>query len=294
MRRHLLASLTTSLALACANASPPRLTAPHTQEQAPERRATEAGPVTEGAANSTAADTALPTPAEPPPAASSEEPPIEETPELVSVRAGYEKAALVLPGRGQQALIYLHGRCGDPKAFLAWPRAARAHGTIVSLVGDQVCADGHRYKWSGDVVGLDRRIARTLAQLDEQLGTSLAATPRVAIGYSQGSLMAEALGTRFPERYPRVVLIGGPRAPKPGSLKKSAAILLMAGDKDVHQHLQLARDEFVASGSNAKFLSLPGARHGEYGAEAESVMGAALDWVLASEPPAAALETAGR
>ena len=291
MRRQLLVSLATSVALACASgaASPPLASAP-VAKPAPKLPA--AAP-SEGSSAPAPLDATQPLV----PAASAESTTSEPAPEPITVRVGYEKAAWVLPGIGEQAeraLIYLHGRCGDPKAFLTWPRAARAHGTIVSLVGDQACADGHRFKWSGDVVGLDQRVARTLAQLDQQLGSSLADKPRVAIGYSQGSLMAEALGTRFPDRYPRVILIGGPRAPKPGSLKKSAAILLMAGDKDAQQHLQLARDEFVAAGRNAKFLALPGARHGEYGQQAEPVMNAALDWVLQSEPKPSELETAGR
>ena len=169
MRRELMACLATSLALACASgAANPTLALAPVAKPAPELPA--------AATSAESSAPALPDATQPqPPASSPESIASEPAPEPITVRVGYEKAAWVLPGigeRAERALIYLHGRCGDPKAFLTWPRAARAHGTIVSLVGDQACADGHRFKWSGDVVGLDRRVARTLAQLDQQLGSS--------------------------------------------------------------------------------------------------------------------------
>ncbi len=210
---------------------------------------------------------------------------IEPTPLPVSMRVGFEKAVWVLQGKTTTPIIYLHGRCGDPKAFTAFSRAAASTGTLVSFVGDQACKDGSRSKWSGDVVGLDKRITRTLAHLSGELKIDLTEAPRIAMGYSQGALMAEALGTRFPERYPRVVLIGGPRAPKPQSLEKSAAILFMAGDKDARLHLRDASNDFKNRGKNARYTELPGARHGEYGEEAERVMREAFDWLLSPAAP---------
>lgn len=211
------------------------------------------------------------------PSAPAEDPPAAP----VSMRLGHERSVWVLPGKTATPIIYLHGRCGDPKAFTAFARAASNIGTLVSFVGDQACADGARFKWSGDVVNLDKRITRTLAHVGKELHLELGDGPRIAMGYSQGSLMAEALGTRFPERYPRVVLIGGPRAPKDHSLEKSQAILLMAGDKDARLHLRAASADFKSRGKNANYVELPGARHGEYGEEAERVMAESFSWLLA-------------
>ena len=216
---------------------------------------------------------------------SREAPPLH--PELEPFRVGHERAVWTLPSRdgGRDVpLVYLHGRCGDPKAFAAFGHAAAERGTVVSFVGDEPCKDGQRFKWSGDVVSLDRRISRTLAALDAAKGTKLASGERAVIGYSQGSLMAEALGTRFPERYPRVVLIGGPRAPREDSLSKSKAILLMAGTRDLRAHLREARDDLAQRGRTVRYVELEGARHGEYGPAAEPTMAEALDWLLGVAP----------
>jgi predicted esterase len=216
--------------------------------------------------------------APPPPTDSGEAPP-----NLVPFRVGHERAVWTLPqreGAPELPLVYLHGRCGDPKAFSAFGHAAAKRGTIISFVGDEPCKDGRRFKWSGDVVSLDRRISRTLVALDQANGTHLAASERAVIGYSQGSLMAEALATRFPERYPRVALIGGPRAPKDGSLSKTKAILLMAGTRDLRDHLREAKDELARRGRTVRYVEFEGARHGEYGPAAEHTMADALDWLL--------------
>jgi predicted esterase len=217
------------------------------------------------------------------PSTASAEPP----PDLVPFRVGHERAVWTLPGREGAPplpLVYLHGRCGDPKAFSAFGHAAAERGTVISFVGDEPCKDGQRFKWSGDVVSLDRRISRTLAALDEAKGTRLAESERAVIGYSQGSLMAEALATRFPERYPRVALIGGPRAPKEGSLSRTKAILLMAGTRDLRDHLREARDELARRGRTVRYVELEGARHGEYGSAAELTMAEALDWLFGVTP----------
>lgn len=209
--------------------------------------------------------------------------PGEAPPDLVPFRVGHERAVWTLPqreGAPELPLVYLHGRCGDPKAFSAFGHAASKRGTIISFVGDEPCKDGQRFKWSGDVVSLDRRISRTLVALDQANGTHLAVSERAVIGYSQGSLMAEALATRFPERYPRVALIGGPRAPKDGSLSKTKAILLMAGTRDLRDHLREAKDELARRGRTVRYVELEGARHGEYGPAAEHTMADALDWLL--------------
>lgn len=272
---------TVLLSLALAGCAPRGGDLPSTPEE-PRPSASAAAPPTTSAAPDSIASADVPTEAAsttapPEPTATADEP----APTPVTMRVGFERAVWVLPGKTNLPIVYLHGRCGDPKAFTAFARAASNVGTLVSFVGDQACKGGDRFKWSGDVVSLDKRISRTLEHVGKTLDRDLAAAPeRVAIGYSQGALMAESLGTRFPERYARVVLIGGPRAPKDTSLGKTSAVLLMAGDLDARQHLRLAKDDLERRGKRASYLELPGARHGEYGAEAERVMGEAFSWLL--------------
>lgn len=202
-----------------------------------------------------------------------------------SVAVSKDRAVLVVQGETRTPIIYLHGRCGDPKAFVAWARQARKLGTILSVTGDKKCKDGSRTKWSDDTVGLDRRVSAAIAAVERELGIDLDEERRVVIGYSQGSLKAEALTTRFPERYPRAALIGGPRAPRDQSLNKTEAILIMVGDHDAREHLRDATKSLKKRGKLVNYIELPNARHGEYGPLAEQTMGAALEWLVQNPAP---------
>ena len=83
---------------------------------------------------------------------------------------------------------------------------------------------------------------------------------------------------------PRAVLIAGPRAPRDESLHEAKSVLLMAGDLDARDHLREAAKKLTKRGKRAQFVELPGARHGEYGAQAEPTMESGLAWLVA--PPA--------
>lgn len=203
----------------------------------------------------------------------------------VTIAVAKDRGVLVVQGQTPTPIIYLHGRCGDPKAFLTWARQARKLGTILSMVGDKKCKDGSRTKWSDDTVGLDRRISSAILAVEKELGIELDDERRVVIGYSQGSLKAEALATRFPARYPRAALIGGPRAPRDQSLNKTEAILIMVGDHDAREHLQDATKSLKKRGKLVNYIELPNARHGEYGPLAEQTMGAALEWLVQNPAP---------
>jgi predicted esterase len=205
--------------------------------------------------------------------------------ELVTVRVPGDRSVLVAPGTGALAIVYLHGRCGDPTAFGAWARAARELGTVVSLRGEVRCRDGERTRWSEDLVGLDRRIDAALRAVARQIAMPVDSAPRIAFGYSQGALRAEALAERFPDRYPRVVLAAGPRGPRPGGLGRARGVLLLGGELDVRAPLVDAARELDERHVRARFLELPGARHGEYGLEAARVLSEGLEWLLEDGPP---------
>ncbi|HTJ81692.1 MAG TPA: hypothetical protein VL400_08195 [Polyangiaceae bacterium] len=190
-----------------------------------------------------------------------------------------DRKVLVVPGETRTAIVYLHGRCGDPTAFEAWAPAGRKFGTILSLEGDVKCKGG-RTKWAGDVARLDARITAAIAQARAELGLDIAEEPRVVVGYSQGSLRAEALATRFPKRYPRAVLIAGPRAPKDTSLGSTEAVLFLVGDHDVRGPLHEAAEKLEAHGKNARYLELKDARHGDYGSSPLPTVTEGFDWLF--------------
>lgn len=228
----------------------------------------------------TAARAAAPAPPEDPPAERTEPSSSPEPIVVREVKVPRDSAVLVVPGRTSTPIVYLHGRCGDPTAFTAWAETGSRFGTIVSLKGDQKCKAGGRTKWTEDPARLDRRITNALEAIRDQLGLPLDLDRRLVVGYSQGALRAESLGTRFPERYPRAVLVAGPRAPKPTSLTKSEAVLLLVGDHDARQHLSEAATKLKSRGRAVRYLELPGARHGEYGTEAARVFSEGLGWLV--------------
>jgi predicted esterase len=203
--------------------------------------------------------------------------------EVVEVKVPGDRAVLVIPGETSTPIVYLHGKCGDPTAFRAWARVGRKFGTILSLVGDNRCKHSTRTQWTEGATAIDRRATKAIAAVEAALGIDLDEDARIAVGYSQGALKAEALATRFPKRYPRAVLIAGPRAPRDESLHEAKSVLLMAGDLDARDHLREAAKKLTKRGNRAQFVELPGARHGEYGVKAEPTMESGLSWLVA--PP---------
>ncbi len=203
--------------------------------------------------------------------------PIEPTP----IDVPQDKRVYVVFGdrSTDRVFVYLHGKCGDPLAFRSFARVIHAFGTFVSFEGDVKC-DGGRTKWGDDTGLLDARVSKALDAVEAARGAPLDKEHLVAVGYSAGALRAEALATKFPERYARVVLIAGPRAPRAGSLEKTAAILLMGGEYDIYIPLLEAADDLKKHGRPARFIQIPAARHGDYGPKAEETMEDALRWVV--------------
>lgn len=205
--------------------------------------------------------------------------------EPLTVEVPGDKSVLVVKGASPTPIVYLHGRCGNPRAFLHWAKEGRAFGTIVSLTGDTKCKSGSRTQWSSDTAAIDRRVTRALEAVEKALAVDLDLERRVVIGYSQGSLKAEALATRFPSRYPRAALIAGPRGPRDESLGKTEAVLIMVGDHDARDHLREATRKLEKRGKPVRYLELRGAHHGEYGPDAETTMRAGLSWLVATPTP---------
>jgi predicted esterase len=198
-----------------------------------------------------------------------------------------DRPTFVLPGpeSSRQVLLYLHGRCGDPFAGArSFPEAAAAQGTMLIVLGDDPCPNSPRRRWSGDMKRNQARIDAALDAVATALGRDLDRQSLTAIGYSEGALKAEQLAQLFPERYPRVVLIGSPRAPSPRNLGKTRAVATMVGERDAQQDMRSGTKALEKAGQNVRFWLLPGARHGQYGPEGERVMDEALRWAFAQAP----------
>jgi predicted esterase len=274
MRRFWLGTASLALAAGCSNAAPSPVVAP--PHVAPHSAAATSNP------QPTAPEPAAPLLAAPPAPAEEAAPPPEAPVDPIKIKVKLDKAVLVVPGDTPTPIIYLHGRCGDPTAFSAWAATGKKYGTIISFTGDQKCKHGTRTQWSVDDGALDRRITRAIEAVKTELGIEIDGSRRIVIGYSQGSLRAEALATRFPERYPRAVLIGGPRAPRETSLGKSEAVLIMVGDHDAREHLREATQKLEKRGRRVRYLELKDARHGEYGSAPDATMKQGFDWLLDS------------
>lgn len=202
--------------------------------------------------------------------------------EPISVAVPRDKRVWVVPGETSTPIVYLHGRCGDPHAFVAWAQVGRRFGTIISLTGDIKCKVGSRTQWTEDIASIDRRVTAAIAAARAELGIEIDGAKRIVVGYSQGSLKAEALASRFPDRYPRAVLIAGPRGPRDESLRKTEAILFMVGDHDARDHLREATRKLEKRGKTVRYLELRGARHGEYGPDAEKTVAEGLEWLFST------------
>jgi pimeloyl-ACP methyl ester carboxylesterase len=199
---------------------------------------------------------------------------------LDEVRVPRDKPVLVVRGRGSRVIVYLHGRCGEPERLRAWAAAASTFGTVIALRGEVRCRDGVRARWTEDVATIDRRITAAIRAVGANHPEPLDANARVVFGYSQGALRAESLASRFPERYPLVVLAAGPRGPRADALAKVRRAVVVAGELDVRAPLAKGADELLRRGVPTRYVVLPGARHGEFGPEAVPRLEAALTWLV--------------
>lgn len=175
------------------------------------------------------------------------------------------------------AMLYLSGGCTHPGGYVqAFQYTAAAHGDLVGLQGDVPCGGPYR-RWSTDLVRLHQRVQAAFG------AAGLAAEDVLVIGYSQGAERAEQLAARWPERYRRLILIASPVAPSARRLARAEAVVTMAGSYDSSLARMREAPRVLASAKvPATFVLLPGARHGQMGADPEVTMTSALDFVFRS------------
>ncbi len=190
------------------------------------------------------------------------------------------------PADRRRAFVYLHGVCGDPGAVESWVHVVTARGTLVVLRGESPCASRPgRSSWKAPATTIAARIERALAAVRAHRGGLLDSNEAVLIGYSQGAARAEQLARLRPDAFPRVVLASGPTPPEPEALAGAAAVAVLAGSKEYQAPLEIGVAALCEAGLRARFFSLPGAAHGEYGHEGARVVDQVLAWLLEEGSP---------
>ncbi len=175
------------------------------------------------------------------------------------------------------------GVCSNAYAYLlAFPEAARSHGGIVAIEGDQPCgaetSGFHSFSWDAA-----RQNARIEAAL-QAAGVKTIPEGLTLVGYSAGAGIGEQMVQRWPERYSRVVLIGAPTDPSTARLAKARGVVTMSCTRDVPWRMKDAARRLMAKGVPATYLEMPGCTHGNI-ADGDRVFDEAFDWLTANSLP---------
>jgi pimeloyl-ACP methyl ester carboxylesterase len=178
--------------------------------------------------------------------------------------------------RGSEKLVFLHGMCGHGLGYAqSFQASAARRGTLIAPQGDVACGAGPWARWSNDVKALDRRITDAF----RALGHPEPLTDVIALGYSQGATRVEQLARLFPERYTRLVVIGGPQATNPRGLHRLRALVAMAGDRDRRDLMRQSAQSLAAAKVPATFFVMPEAVHGSMGSHPEQTMDEVFSWL---------------
>ncbi|HEY4102301.1 MAG TPA: hypothetical protein VGM44_00355 [Polyangiaceae bacterium] len=213
-------------------------------------------------------------------------------PNYTLVDATSERPIRVLPAAApsQRAIVYLHGYCGDVNAPGAFAPAAAEHGTLIALLGDLPCKDKPgRFKWSNDVRGLDQRILHAIKSVNRELSLELDPNDITLFGYSQGAVRAESLARFYGKHYPRVILGGPPRRPKPEHFANAKVVAVFGGEQEDSRDMLGGAQDLIAAGKHAYFFLLRGVDHGDFGGDAAANrdLGEVLNFVDPPQKPAA-------
>ena len=211
-------------------------------------------------------------------------------PNFELVDAGKDRPIRVLPAArpGRRVLVYLHGYCGDVNAVGAFVPAAAEYGTLIALLGDQPCKDKPgRFKWDTDPHALDQRIQRAIRLVNRTQKLELDAHDVTLFGYSQGAVRAESLARYYGKRYPRVILGGPPRRPKPEHFKQVRTVAVFGGELEDTTDMLGGADDLIAAGFHAQFFLLPDVDHGDFGGElaGNQALTTILDFMSSPAPP---------
>ncbi|MBX3199625.1 MAG: hypothetical protein KF894_15935 [Labilithrix sp.] len=203
---------------------------------------------------------------------------------IEAVDVASDRRALVAPGAAggepERPIVFLHGMCTESRPSVeAWAGGAREIGTVIALDGDAACPNGGGRTWSTDIAALDARIDAAIDAVSAADGLALDAGKLVVVGESMGASRAVALATRFPAKYTRLVLVGGPETPTRAALPDVKAVALLAGEKEPQEKMQKGAANLAKAGAETRFWELAGAVHGAYGDDGPRTMGEAIAFV---------------
>jgi pimeloyl-ACP methyl ester carboxylesterase len=169
------------------------------------------------------------------------------------------------------------GVCSSAYAYLlTFPEAARGHGGVVAIDGDQPCRGVpgfHSFTW--DPARQNARVEAALAAAGVE---RLDADGLTLVGYSAGADIGELMVRRWPKRYSRVVLIGAPSDPKPALVATADGVVTMSCSRDVPGRMREGARRIAGAGVPATYLEMPGCTHGNI-ADGERVFAEAFDWL---------------
>jgi pimeloyl-ACP methyl ester carboxylesterase len=182
------------------------------------------------------------------------------------------------PGGGAPQVVFLPGVCSNAGAYLqGFPEAARDHGGVVAIDGDQPCpgAPGfHTFSWNAP-----RQHERLQAALAAAGATGAPPGGLTIVGYSQGAAIAEQLVERWPDLYTRVVLIGSPVDPSPARVRTARAVVTMSCSRDVPGRMRDGARKIARVGVPSTYFEMPGCTHGNL-ADGDRVFGDVFDWLF--------------
>lgn len=170
-------------------------------------------------------------------------------------------------------MVFLHGACTHALGYIqAFQFTAAEHGTLMALQGEHDC--GHTYRsWAGDATRTLDRIETAFGQIGHH-----EQGPILAIGHSQGAVLAASLAAKYPKQYTRLILIGSPKVVQAHTLKALEGAVMMAGTFDNRALMRESMKELLAVGVPTTFIEIPNAQHGQL-LQGEKVMGEALQWL---------------
>jgi predicted esterase len=191
---------------------------------------------------------------------------------------GFPPVYVTRGGRpGPAKLVFLHGLCSSGQGYAqSFQESAAKKGTLIAPQGDVLCGKGPASSWSSNVESLNARVVDAF----QKLGESGPVEDVTVIGYSQGATRAVALARAYPERYSRLILMGGPERPSPQGLSHLVSVVTMAGERDRQDLMRAGARSFERAGMPATFMVIPEAVHGSMGPNPEKTMDHALDWLF--------------
>ena len=178
---------------------------------------------------------------------------------------------------GVARIVFLPGLCSNAGAYLwAFNEAAQAHGGVVAIDGDKPCGSAtsgfHSFTWDPNLQRA--RIDRALA------ATSMKAPPDgfTLVGYSAGASIAEMLHEKWPELFPRLILIAPPEDLWIEKLVNAQAVVSMSCSYDVPGRMKSGAKKLGARGVRATYMEMPKCTHGNI-ADGQHIMGDAFAWL---------------